>query len=134
MAAGPSAEFNSSALTELMGELSDEDAMKLLNDLCTRTPSGQLLEMLDDEDDCIALLEALRSLRVMPAGSAARWGDAAAAHVCNGPLRCLVGLARSNPHLLDKLRVRLVTAHAAQPANFFASAARPLQIDRGWQV
>ena len=40
MAAGPSAEFNSSALTELMGELSDEDAMKLLNDLCTRTPSG----------------------------------------------------------------------------------------------
>ena len=111
MAAGPSAEFNSSALTELMCELSEEDAMKLLNDLCTRTPSGQLLEMLDDEDDCIALLEALRSLRVMPAGSAARWGDAAAAHVCNAPLRCLVGLARSNPHLLDNLRVRLVTAH-----------------------
>ena len=101
-------------LAELLRELGPEAASTLLGAVAAKCPGAKTLsELLEDEATCAQLLEQLRLVSSMPENAASRWGDAVAAHECTNLLKCLVGHARVQPHVLDALRERLEAAKRA---------------------
>ena len=103
------------AFADLLAQLSEEEVAKVVALVsCPATPGQQkLASILEDEEQCRLLLEALLELCAMPPDAAERWGAKAAAHRCTKALGCLVGLARGEPSLLDELHGRLVRARDA---------------------
>jgi hypothetical protein len=103
-------------MQELLEELGDDDAERLVLRLgVSDHGSAALAELLDNDDEAVAaFVAALRQQEEFPAGAAERWGPAVAEHRCTKIGSCLAAQARERPEDLDRLHALLRAASDGQ--------------------